>query len=187
MRQAEIARLLPEVFQRATLPGSPLAAFLAAVEEVQAPAESVLDRLGETFDPRQTEERFLPVLAHWLDLDRLLVDDPDEPVPAVPSPWPSGPGQLRELIASAWHLSTWRGTARGLLDFLTAATGVPGFEIEERVLDGAGNVRPFHIRVRVPEAARPYARLVERIVRSEKPAYVTYELELGQPPRGSGS
>ena len=46
MKQNEIERLLPDVFQRAALPGSPLRAFLAAMEELHAPCEELLADLG---------------------------------------------------------------------------------------------------------------------------------------------
>jgi hypothetical protein len=40
-------------------------------------------------------------------------------------------------------------------------------------------VKPFHIRIRAPEAAAIYKDQILRIIQEEKPAYVTYELVVG--------
>jgi hypothetical protein len=90
-------------------------------------------------------------------------------------------GRLRELIAQAAFLSQWRGTSRGLLRFLEAATGVQGFAIDEQVPGPDGLPRPFHLRVRAPQTTKPYSVLIERIIEIEKPAYVTYELAFETP------
>jgi hypothetical protein len=81
------------------------------------------------------------------------------------------------LLAAAAYLSQWRGTARGLILFLEIATGTRGFEISEQIAGPDGRPQPFHIRIRAPEAVRLHRVLIERIIESEKPAYVTYELE----------
>jgi len=160
MRSSEIQRLLPGVFQR-TLGegGTPLAAALEAMSALQAPSEAVLQDLDAFFDPRRTPERFVPLLARWMDLEVALN---------------AAPGLLRELIAAAFDLAQWRGTARGLVRFLEIATGVTGFQVEERV-------RPFHVRVTVPAEAAGLRPLVEQIVQREKPASVTYELIVQRP------
>jgi len=160
MRSSEIQRLLPGVFQR-TLGegGTPLAAALEAMSALQAPSEAVLQDLDAFFDPRRTPERFVPLLARWMDLEVALN---------------AAPGRLRELIAAAFDLAQWRGTARGLVRFLEIATGVTGFQVEERV-------RPFHVRVTVPAEAAGLRPLVEQIVEREKPASVTYELVVQRP------
>jgi hypothetical protein len=81
------------------------------------------------------------------------------------------------LIARAAYLSQWRGTRKGLIAFLETATGASGFELDERVNDAAGQPRAFHMRVRAPHALEVHRALIERIIESERPAYVTYELE----------
>ena len=60
--------------------------------------------------------------------------------------------------------------------FLEIATGVHGFEIQERVEDARGVLIPFHIRVVVPQKARARIGLIERIVAWEKPAHTTSEI-----------
>jgi phage tail-like protein len=176
MKRAEIERLLPSIVQRAVWPDSPLAGILDAMEALHAPSEAKLARLDAAFDPRRTEDDFVPLLARWVDLDRLF----HEAETAAPGPRPlgtisTGLGRLRELVASAAYLSKWRGTAKGLHRFLQTATGEREFEIKENV-DSTGRPKPFHIAVTAPASLTPHRTLLERIIESEKPAYVTYEL-----------
>jgi phage tail-like protein len=178
MKRNEIESLLPEIFQRTIHPGDPLFALLEVMEALHAPSEEVLADLEGFFDPYRTPDSFVPYLARWVDLDRFLSRDLDQAMDLTLHSFPPGLGRLRELIAAAAFLSKWRGTARGLLRFLETATGIPGFEIDEQVPGADGLPRPFHIRVHVPEAARRYRELIEHIVEMEKPAYVTFELDL---------
>lgn len=177
MKREEIARLLPEVFQRTVTPGSPLAALLAVMEALPAPAEAALANLEDYFDPYQAPDAFAAYLAGWVDLDRLFSQTParldDETATTL---FPPGLGRLRELIAAAAYLSRWRGTSRGLIGFLETATGIPGFTITESPPGEDGQPRPFHILVEAPRETAVYQPLLERIIQAEKPVYVTYEL-----------
>jgi phage tail-like protein len=182
MKRAEIERLLPAVFQRAQPEGSPLAALLDVMEEMHAPSERVLEQLVTFFNPRWTEERFLTMLAHWVNLHRIY---PQQPFGAPSLDWSSRitamePGHLRELIAEAAALAQLRGTALGLRRFLEIATGQQPFELDEAVVDEHGETVPFHVRVIAPQQARVQRELIERIVELEKPAYVTYEIVFAQ-------
>ena len=127
-----------------------------------------MQRLHAVFDPRRTPDRFVPFLAAWLDLGRVL-------------PVTTGLSPLRELVAEAAAIAQTKGTARGLMLFLETAVGVSGFVIHEEVLDPDGRPRPFHVRIVAPAAALPHRALVERIIESEKPAHVTYDLEFAAP------
>jgi phage tail-like protein len=178
MKRSEIEPLLPAVFQRTLYAGSPLGALLDVMEALHAPAEGVLARLETHFDPARAPDRFVPLLARWVDLAWLLAADPGAPA-AGRDPDVGGTARLRELVAAAAYLSQWRGTAHGLLRFLEIATGVPGFGVEEQTRPPDGRMRPYHIRVLVPPAAMAHAALIERIVAMEKPAYVTHELVAG--------
>lgn len=181
MKRAAIERLLPEVYRRTVREGGPLAALLGVMEGLHAPAERVLERVADVFSPHRAPDAFVPLLAGWLDLERIFDVPTHDAVPAasLARPIGTGLGRLRELVASAAHLSQWRGTARGLLRFLEVATGVRGFAVDESVPGDDGRPRPFHIRVRVPRAAAAHRALIERIVRAEKPAYVTHDFEDG--------
>ena len=177
MRRTEIERLLPGVYQlalnplatSALQPDRRLAGLLDAMEELHDPSEKILDRLDSFVDPRRAPDDFVTYLAGWVDLDWL----------GVGGRVTTGPGRLRELVARAMELSRWRGTARGLADFLSAATGVSGFGIDELPAGPDGEPRPFHVRINAPARVRRHAALVERIIETEKPAYVTYEVLYG--------
>ncbi len=175
MNYEEIEVLLPGIIQRTILPGGPLDTLLRIMETLHAPVENILENLDNWFNPYQTPEPFVPYLARWVDLERLLTDTPEGYTHILPA-FPGGTGRLRELIATAAFLSKWRGTARGLLHFLEIATGISGFTVEETLTDAQGHPRPFHIRVRAPAAARPHQTLLARIIEMEKPVYVTWEL-----------
>lgn len=164
MRRAEIEDLLPSVFQRTVRPGSPIAALLDGMEAFHAPIEQALDGIDLYFDPRRAPDRFVPFLAAWLDLARLL-------------PLTTGLAPLRELVAEASSLACIRGTARGLIRTLEIATEARGFVVDEAVPGEDGSPRPFHVRIVAPRAAAVHRPLVERIIDAEKPAHLTYALE----------
>jgi len=174
MKRDEIERLLPGIFQRTLREGSPLDSLLEIMERLHAPAEAALAGLDATFDPRRTQDAFVPFLARWVDLDRIFEPEADRASSARP-PISTGLGRLRELTAAAAWLSKWRGTARGLHRFLQTATGEADFEIRENQ-DSAGRPRRFHLVVTAPVTLRTHRTLIERIMQSEKPAYVTAEL-----------
>ena len=177
MKRNEIAQLLPAIFQRTLSEGNPLTALLEVMETLHEPSEAVLAQLDGFFDPRRTSDGFVPFLAYWTNLTGLF----DDTVKAKDqfafsrATISSGVGRLRELIAGAAYLSQWRGTQKGLLLFLQTATGLGDFKIQENI-DLEGNAKPFHVCVRAPKESAQYKQLIERIVESEKPAYVTYEL-----------
>lgn len=164
--------MLPAVVHRTLRPESPLAALLDVMEDLHAPSEAVLATLDERFDPRRAPDRFVPLLARWVDLDHLF----EEGVGGDGLPAALELGHLRELVASATDLSRWRGTARGLVLFLETATGQRGFAIDEQIAGADGEIRPFHLSVTAPASSRTRRALLEKIIEREKPAYVTYEL-----------
>lgn len=177
MKRNEIAQLFPAVFQRTLSDGNSLTGLLEVMEALQAPDEAVLERLDAIFDPRRTTDEFVPYLAYWADLTRLFDETLNlkDQFAFSRSSIASGPGRLRELIASAAYLSQWRGTKKGLLRFLRIATGFVDFDIQENV-DLNGQPRPFHVSIYAPKESAQYSNLIERIVKLEKPAYVTYQL-----------
>jgi len=161
MSREQIEQLLPSVVRRAIVSGNPLAALTAVMADLYDPVEDAAGQLDGYFDPWRCPERFLPLLAAWMDL---------------PLPVTTGPSRLRELIAVAAEHHQVRGSRRALLAFLEAATGLRGFEVDEIVRDAAGQVRPFVVAVRAPEAARAHAAMVERLIDRERPAHVRCEL-----------
>jgi phage tail-like protein len=172
MKRSEIERLLPTVIRRTIRQNNPLPAILEVMSALHEPSEALLAGLDGIFNPFRTPDAFVPFLARWLDLERIF-DGACAPASDGRSPISTGLGCLRALTASASYLSQWRGSKKGLDRFLEIATGTQGFIIEET---GAGTDIPFHLRVVAPDAVKPHRSLIERIIESEKPAYVTYEL-----------
>lgn len=159
MNSRRIAHLLPAVMRRTLEFSPPLAAILGVMEAMHAPSEEALRRFHEFVNPYAAPERFVPYVAGWVGLE--LVLDERGGISA-------GSARLRELVAASSMLAKWRGTARGLLLFLEIATGLQGFEVSEP--------RPFHFVLTLPPGAAAHRELIERIVSSEKPAYVTAEI-----------
>ncbi|WP_026608000.1 phage tail protein [Methylocapsa acidiphila] len=171
MRAAEIARLLPEIYQDALDASPALCTILDIMERLHAPDERVVANIDAYFDPRRAPDAFVEMMARWLALGPYLERDPlGQRRAAV------GPAALRDLVAVAAELARYRGTADAMIAFLERATGVTGFTIEENPPDSAGRPQPFHIRVGVPPAAAAKRDLVSRIVAGERPAWVTFEL-----------
>jgi phage tail-like protein len=175
MKSSDIARLLPEVFRSGVGDRSVLSALLHVMERLHAPSERMLHTLEASFDPMITPDRFVPMLARWVDLERLFMRSAADPSASL-EVLSTGTGRLRGLVARASHLSQWRGTRHGLIEFLETATGASGFAVDEQVPAADGRPRTFHIRVQVPPGLDAHRALIEQIVRSEKPAYVTCEI-----------
>ena len=175
MKRTQIEQLLPEVYQRAAASEPLLGVLLQLMEDLHARAEDRLDHLEEIFDPRRTDDRFVPYLASWLDLTHVFPSvvrsngRRSSEVDSIPLP------RLRELTAGFARLSRWRGSRRGLLQFLTLATGSTDFRIQENVTK-AGHQRAFHFVVVAPDELRPQRELLEAIISAAKPAFATSEL-----------
>lgn len=174
MNRDKIKTFLPAVFQRTAHSGNPMTAFLSIMEMLHEPSEKILNDVDRFFDARRTPDEFVPFLARWVNLDRVFT-----PNATIESASPLMPkiGHLRELVSDAAFLSKWRGTKKGLLLFLQTATGEKDFEIEERVRVGDGLPTPFHLKIRAPKTTEEQAELIKRIIDSEKPVHLTYELE----------
>jgi phage tail-like protein len=164
MTPDEIQQLLPSIFQRGLLPRTPMYGLLEVMEALHRPAEDTLRHLEVIFDPRRTPDRFVPYLATWVDLARIF-------------PVTTDLSCLRDLVAIAAELARRRGTAGGLVLFLETATATRGFAVDEHVTTADGTPRPFHVRVRAPHGTLAHRALIERIIDSEKPVHVTYDLE----------
>src|SRR3954452_5191551 len=131
MRAEDVALLLPEVIRRALVPGTPLAALLAVMEAQHARSEEVLSDLPAVFDPLRTEDRFVPMLARWVDLQRL-----DEVGGGIEL------ARMRLLVALSARIGRRRGTLRGLLEVLRVATGISGFTVDDAVPSILPNGQP---------------------------------------------
>lgn len=178
MQRDALERLLPTMFQLAARPGSPLDAALHVMADLHEPDEQLLESIESVFDPRRCPDAFVPWLTRWVGLDWLVADDDMDDEPGWSDPadaFPPGLGRLREIVAIGATLAQWRGTDVGLRLFLTTATGLDGFVVEE-----PGD-RPFHLVVHAPADAEPHAAVLRRIVEATKPASTTAEVVFGPP------
>jgi phage tail-like protein len=176
MQPERIARFLPEIY-RLTLGvrHGVLDSLLDAMAALHQPAEAILDGLDSYVDPARAPDRFLPMLAGWLDLGAYLDWSGGRTDSGEPRFAP-GAKRLRFLITRAAELNARRGTRAALEEFLGVATGIDGFSVEENPTDDQGIPRPFHLRVHAPDTAKRYGELIARVVEGERPAYVTYEI-----------
>lgn len=146
--------------------------FTAGLDDVAAPAISVLDNLPSYFDPVLAPEDFLPWLAGWVGI-------------ALDENWPLE--RRRRLLARAGDLYRSRGTARGLSEQVELLTGTAPV-IEESggtVWSPTPGASPpgnalAHLVVRVREFKdRPVdRRRLESVVRDAKPAAVSHRIEV---------
>ncbi len=166
MRSAEIRLLLPEVLQRCCIPESPMDALIGVMAAMHAPSEAVLTDLGSFVDPHRTPDRFVGMLADWLDLGGLGRIET---------------GRMRQLVAAAADLNRRRGTAAGLRQLLVIATGLTDITVQSPGSDASGAPRPFHVNVLLPPtASQESLALVTAIVQREKPAHVTADVLIRQ-------
>ncbi len=164
MARTSLLAALPQVFADAHVEGSPLAALVAAADDMQQPVAEVLDHLETAVDPFRSSDAVACYLASWVDLDWLTIAEAERSRCTLPG----GVPPLRDLIAAAAELSTRRGTASGMVRFLELATRVNGFAVHD-----AGG---FRLVVDVPAGAEPQREAVARIVAAIKPAHVTATL-----------
>lgn len=142
-----------------------LGRFLLIFEHILTPLDRQIEHLSDYFDPRLAPPDFLPWLASWLGL---VLDER----------WPEG--QRRELIRAAVDLYDWRGTRRGLSEFVRLYTGYTPEITEPGIGKGAkaDQAHRFTVRVKVPDAAQISRDVLESIIDLEKPAHAGYTLEV---------
>lgn len=161
---------LPGVFSRNDF----LARYLLIFETINEPVQRTVDNLPDYFDPSLAPADFLPWLGSWLGL---VLDER----------WPDA--QRRELIQAAPDLYRWRGTRRGLSEYIRVYTGITP-EIVEPTLSEVSTARDlafrFTVRLTLPSGAQVDRALLEQIIDAEKPAFAAGTLEIvrSRPQRG---
>ena len=140
--------------------------FLLIFESILSPIDRTVGNLHYYFDAQMTPPEVLPWLASWLGL-------------ALDERWPEE--QRRALILAAVELYQWRGTRRGLSEFVRLYTGLTP-EIIETGVGRRGSTQAdafrFVVRLRVPDPAQVDRAMVESIIEAEKPAHTGYTLEI---------
>ena len=146
--------------------------FLLIFERLLLPIDRQIDHLDSLFDPRYSPPELLHWLAGWVNL---VLDET----------WPEQ--KRRQLIRSAVKLYQWRGTARGLKEYLRIYTGVTPeiFEPITRIdldepLDARGReaARSFIVTLRVKDPKAIDHSKVTAIIEAEKPAHSAYQLRV---------
>jgi phage tail-like protein len=142
--------------------------FLLIFETILSPIERTIGNLHYYFDAQMAPPEVLPWLASWLGL-------------ALDERWPEA--QRRALILAAVELYQWRGTRRGLTEFLRLYTGLTPEIIEPGVgrrgaTDAHADSFRLIVRLRVPDPTQVDRAMVETIIDAEKPAHVGYTLEI---------
>lgn len=155
--------------------------FLHIFEDIIKPIEGIIDNLAYYFDPGMTPSSFLPWLAFWVGLGL------DERWPEV---------RRRQLLKSVVELYRWRGTKRGLSEYLRIYTGVAPQIIEPIYapamrlgsdtqlgtplqLGATGAAHCFTVVVNVAEPATIDADIIRMIIEIQKPAHAAYILTIG--------
>jgi phage tail-like protein len=155
--------------------------FLFGLEQVWEPIEEFLDDVSKPYDTRRTRSEFLPWLADWIGI-------------ALDHRWDEA--KQRRLLRRAVPLYQWRGTRRGITEFLEIYTGITP-EITEPIkgtrfgpdaLFGRARIGdiPEHcfvvtvfLREDEPSTAETEAA-IRRILDQEKPAHTAYKLRLAR-------
>lgn len=171
---------LPAIYKKDEFIGR----FLHIFEDILQPIEATVDNIPYYFDPGVTPEPLLPWMASWLGL-------------VLDARWPVA--RRRELIKSAVELYRWRGTKRGLREFLRIYTGVvpqitepvvgpssrlgPDTRLGINAYLGGGEPFTFTISIEAKDIAEVDPDIVRAIIESQKPAYTTYNMSVirGEP------
>ncbi len=152
--------------------------FLLIFESILKPIENTVDNLSWHFDPLMIPEPLLPWLASWLDL-------------ALDPTWPVE--RRRELAKSAAELYRWRGTKRGLTEYLRIYTGsvpeiseyVPGMTLDAETklgintqLGSSGAGHHFSVTLELNGNGEISTNTVKAIIEAQKPAHTVYTLQI---------
>lgn len=142
--------------------------FLKIFQDVSDTVLTQVDVLDRVFDPAVAPDEMVRQMGRWIGLDWIDSSFEDE--------------TQRRAVMSYAGILPWRGTAKGLRDLLkliTDSDDVTVTDIGGGIFkrDGANDLPP-HIRITMPASTWITDQDIVRIVRSEVPASVTFELEI---------
>lgn len=151
--------------------------FLMIFESILDPIEDVINNIAYYFDPDTTPDELLPWLASWVNI---MLDDT----------WPVE--RRRTLVKSAVQLYQWRGTRRGMSEYLRVYAGVEpqiteefgGFPLGSNAMlgfntaIGTGTHNVFTVTLEVDDPDAINVHHLKAIIESEKPAHTAYRLNL---------
>ena len=143
-----------------------LGRFLLIFESILGPIERTVDNVSQYFNPDLTPPECVAWLGSWLGL---VLDER----------WPEE--RRRGLISSAVELFQWRGTRRGLSEFVRLYSGITPEIVEPSLSEvSAAPTRAFRftLRLNVPPGVELDRALIESIIDLEKPGFAACTLEL---------
>src|SRR5271157_2759042 len=161
LKQSTYLKYLPDAYSKDEFIGR----FLLIFESILSPLEGMIGNLDHYFDPDITPEECLPWLASWFGL-------------TLDERWPEN--KRRDLIRSAVNLYQWRGTKRGLAEFIRLYTGIspeilePGIGGKEAKKDMASF---FIVRINKDDSGGTDPTVLNSIIEMEKPAHASYRIE----------
>lgn len=177
--ESSFIRYLPALYRDDEFMGQ----FLLICESIMRPLENTVNNLALYLDPRLTPESLLQWLASWVDL-------------ALDPTWPIE--RRRELVKSAAELYRWRGTKRGLSEYLRIYTGrapeiseyIPGMRLDREtrlgintLLGSSGEGYHFTVSLELDGSNEISIDTVRSIIEAQKPAHTIYALQIkGQGP-----
>ena len=172
--QSSYLEHLPSLYRDDEMMGQLLLIF----ESVMKPIENTVDNIPLYFDPQMIPEPLLPWLASWLDV-------------ALDQDWPEE--RRRQLVQSAAELYRWRGTKRGLAEYLKIYTGstpeiseyIPGMTLDEETrlgintrLGSSGGGNQFTVTLELNGNDYVNVDTVKAIIETQKPAHAAYTLQI---------
>ena len=171
--QSDYLKYLPAFYSQDEFMGR----FLTIFENILTPIEQMVDHIELYLNPSMMPEDFLPWIASWLDL-------------VLNENWPVE--KRRRLVSSAVELYQWRGTRRGLREYLTVYTGVEPMITEhlggvsldgqarlgENTVLGEGRDHCFTVTLEVEDVLAIDLDRVKAIIEAEKPAHTAYILHV---------
>lgn len=143
-----------------------LGRFLLIFEHIFSPVQRTVANAPFYFDPAVTPPEVLEWLGSWLGL---VVDER----------WPER--TRRDLIGNAAALFAWRGTKRGLVEFLRLYTGVAPEISEptrEELAANPSRAFTFDIGLRLQDPDSVDEQLLREVIELEKPAWAAYTLTI---------
>lgn len=153
---------LPGIYQESEFLGR----FLLIFEHILSPIDRTVANISHFFDPDLAPVDMVPWLGSWLGV---VVDAriPEE--------------RRRELVRAAPDLYRWRGTRRGLREYLRLYTGIEPEVTEPTLSEIAANRSQafrFIVRIKVPQGTTLDRSFIESIIDAEKPAFAACTLEI---------
>jgi phage tail-like protein len=153
---------LPGIYRESQFLGR----FLLIFESILGPIERTVDNISHYFDPALTPPECVAWLGSWLGL---VLDER----------WPEE--RRRGLISAAVELYQWRGTRRGLSEFVRLYSGITPEIVElslSEVSAAPNRAFRFTLRLHLPPGVELDRELLESIIDLEKPAFAACALEL---------